>query len=136
MAWYIFRSIRSERVNDVNDYLKVGDTVPVKVLEIDRQRRVRLSMKVAAEKPAEANNEQATEQTGREKRRLIVNLYSVKASVELAQRGFFCGRSNQKGIFYAITLAKALLAMTLKQDGNPRRRIKQGKSQHRHSMSC
>ncbi|MEC7643009.1 MAG: polyribonucleotide nucleotidyltransferase [Pseudomonadota bacterium] len=55
--------IAEERVNDVNDYLKVGDTVPVKVLEIDRQGRVRLSMKEAAEKPAEANNEQATEQT-------------------------------------------------------------------------
>ncbi|CAB0149599.1 Polyribonucleotide nucleotidyltransferase [Pseudidiomarina piscicola] len=46
--------IAEERVNDVNEYLKVGDTVPVKVLEIDRQGRVRLSMKEAAEKPAEA----------------------------------------------------------------------------------
>ena len=55
--------IAEERVNDVNDYLKVGDTVPVKVLEIDRQGRVRLSMKEAAEKPAEAGSEQAAEQT-------------------------------------------------------------------------
>jgi polyribonucleotide nucleotidyltransferase len=55
--------IAEERVNDVNDYLKVGDTVPVKVLEIDRQGRVRLSMKEAAEKPAEANSEQSTEQS-------------------------------------------------------------------------
>ncbi|MBR9908182.1 MAG: polyribonucleotide nucleotidyltransferase [Gammaproteobacteria bacterium] len=46
--------IAEERVNDVNEYLKVGDVVPVKVLEIDRQGRVRLSMKDAAEKPAEA----------------------------------------------------------------------------------
>ncbi|MBY6063442.1 polyribonucleotide nucleotidyltransferase [Pseudidiomarina sediminum] len=45
--------IAEERVNDVNEYLKVGDSVPVKVLEIDRQGRVRLSMKEAAEKPAE-----------------------------------------------------------------------------------
>ena len=46
--------IAEERVNDVNEYMKVGDVVPVKVLEIDRQGRVRLSMKDAAEKPAEA----------------------------------------------------------------------------------
>jgi polyribonucleotide nucleotidyltransferase len=49
--------IAEERVNDVNEYLKVGDVVPVKVLEIDRQGRVRLSMKDAAEKPAEATAE-------------------------------------------------------------------------------
>ncbi|RUO47777.1 polyribonucleotide nucleotidyltransferase [Pseudidiomarina aquimaris] len=47
--------IAEERVNDVNEYLKVGQTVPVKVLEIDRQGRVRLSMKDAAEKPAQAD---------------------------------------------------------------------------------
>jgi polyribonucleotide nucleotidyltransferase len=46
--------IAEERVNDVNEYLSVGQTVPVKVLEIDRQGRVRLSMKDAAEKPAQA----------------------------------------------------------------------------------
>ena len=46
--------IAEERVNDVNEYLNVGDTVPVKVLEIDRQGRVRLSMKDASDKPAEA----------------------------------------------------------------------------------
>lgn len=45
--------IAEERVNDVNEYLKVGDVVPVKVLEIDRQGRIRLSMKDAAEKPAQ-----------------------------------------------------------------------------------
>ncbi|EKE79923.1 polyribonucleotide nucleotidyltransferase [Idiomarina xiamenensis] len=45
--------IAEERVNDVNEYLKVGQTVAVKVLEIDRQGRIRLSMKEAAEKPAD-----------------------------------------------------------------------------------
>jgi len=44
--------IAEERVNDVNEYIKVGDTVAVKVLEIDRQGRVRLSMKDASDKPA------------------------------------------------------------------------------------
>lgn len=44
--------IAEERVNDVNEYLNVGDVIPVKVLEIDRQGRIRLSMKDAADKPA------------------------------------------------------------------------------------
>ena len=54
--------IAEERVNDVNEYLKVGDVVPVKVLEIDRQGRVRLSMKEAAEKAPEAKPEAAAEE--------------------------------------------------------------------------
>lgn len=45
--------IAEERVEDVNAHMSVGDTVPVKVLEIDRQGRVRLSMKEAQEKVAE-----------------------------------------------------------------------------------
>lgn len=53
--------IAEERVNDVNDYLKVGDTVPVKVLEIDRQGRVRLSMKEAVEKKEEPQADNAAE---------------------------------------------------------------------------
>ncbi|RUO25268.1 polyribonucleotide nucleotidyltransferase [Aliidiomarina minuta] len=45
--------IAEERVEDVNAHMSVGDTVAVKVLEIDRQGRVRLSMKEAQEKAAE-----------------------------------------------------------------------------------
>jgi polyribonucleotide nucleotidyltransferase len=45
--------IAEERVEDVNAHMSVGDTVAVKVLEIDRQGRVRLSMKEAQEKTAE-----------------------------------------------------------------------------------
>lgn len=37
--------IRDERVENVSDHLTVGDTVRVKVLEVDRQGRVRLTMK-------------------------------------------------------------------------------------------
>ena len=37
--------ICDERVQSVSDKLAVGDTVKVKVLEIDKQGRVRLSMK-------------------------------------------------------------------------------------------
>jgi polyribonucleotide nucleotidyltransferase len=48
--------ISDERVENVSDKLKEGDTVRVKVLEIDRQGRIRLSMKaVKAEEQAEAS---------------------------------------------------------------------------------
>ncbi|SFN35228.1 polyribonucleotide nucleotidyltransferase [Xenorhabdus japonica] len=39
--------IADKRVEKVTDYLQIGQEVPVKVLEIDRQGRVRLSMKEA-----------------------------------------------------------------------------------------
>jgi polyribonucleotide nucleotidyltransferase len=41
--------IVNERVEDVNDYLQLGQVVKVKVLEIDRQGRIRLSMKETGE---------------------------------------------------------------------------------------
>ena len=44
--------ISEERVNAVSDVLKEGQEVTVKVLEVDRQGRVRLSIKEAVEKPA------------------------------------------------------------------------------------
>ncbi len=44
--------IAKERVNQVSDYLKEGQTVRVKVLEADEKGRVRLSMKAAAEDDA------------------------------------------------------------------------------------
>ncbi len=43
--------IANERVNKVSDYLKEGQKVDVKVLEVDRQGRIRLSMKALLEKP-------------------------------------------------------------------------------------
>ena len=45
--------IAHERVNKVSDYLEMGQMVDVKVMEIDRQGRVRLSMKELIEKPAQ-----------------------------------------------------------------------------------
>ncbi|MFC1234531.1 polyribonucleotide nucleotidyltransferase [Vibrio sp. DW001] len=45
--------IADKRVEKVTDYLSEGQEVKVKVLEIDRQGRVRLSMKEAQDKPAE-----------------------------------------------------------------------------------
>ncbi|KUJ00407.1 polyribonucleotide nucleotidyltransferase [Vibrio sp. MEBiC08052] len=44
--------IADQRVEKVTDYLKEGQEVQVKVLEIDRQNRIRLSMKEAVAKPA------------------------------------------------------------------------------------
>mgnify|MGYP000297774290 CR=1 FL=1 len=44
--------IAHDRVNKVTDYLEEGQIVDVKVMEIDRQNRVRLSIKELLEKPA------------------------------------------------------------------------------------
>ncbi len=46
--------IADKRVEKVTDYLEMGQEVPVKVLEVDRQGRVRLSMKEAAAEAAPA----------------------------------------------------------------------------------
>ncbi|HCT3785174.1 TPA: polyribonucleotide nucleotidyltransferase [Proteus mirabilis] len=48
--------IADKRVEKVSDYLTMGQEVPVKVLEIDRQGRIRLSMK-----EAQATQQEATE---------------------------------------------------------------------------
>jgi polyribonucleotide nucleotidyltransferase len=44
--------IAHERVNKVADYLKVGEEIDVKVLEVDRQGRIRLSRKELLDPPA------------------------------------------------------------------------------------
>ncbi|WP_421131553.1 polyribonucleotide nucleotidyltransferase [Alteromonas sp. A079] len=44
--------IAHERVNKVADYLEEGQMIDVKVMEIDRQNRVRLSIKELLERPA------------------------------------------------------------------------------------
>ncbi|MEY0159588.1 S1 RNA-binding domain-containing protein, partial [Providencia manganoxydans] len=46
--------IADKRVEKVSDYLTMGQEVPVKVLEIDRQGRIRLSMKEAQATQQEA----------------------------------------------------------------------------------
>ena len=46
--------ISDERVESVSDKLKEGDIVRVKVLEVDRQGRVRLSMRERATRPDQA----------------------------------------------------------------------------------
>lgn len=53
--------ISEERVNNVSDHLSVGQEVKVKVLEVDRQGRVRLSIKEAVEKKADAEPAQPAE---------------------------------------------------------------------------
>ena len=49
--------IAHERVNKVTDYLEEGQMVDVKVMEIDRQNRVRLSIKELIEKSAPASDD-------------------------------------------------------------------------------
>ena len=39
--------ISNERVQDVNDYLAVGDEIEIKVVEIDKLGRIKLSAKEA-----------------------------------------------------------------------------------------
>jgi polyribonucleotide nucleotidyltransferase len=51
--------ISDERVENVSDKLTEGDMVKVKVLEVDRQGRIRLSMKAVAEDAAAETTESA-----------------------------------------------------------------------------
>ncbi|MWN89361.1 polyribonucleotide nucleotidyltransferase [Gilliamella sp. Pra-s65] len=53
--------IADHRVEKVADYLKVGQEVNVKVLEIDRQGRIRLSMKDAVESTSASETEPSAE---------------------------------------------------------------------------
>ncbi|MEZ5485988.1 MAG: S1 RNA-binding domain-containing protein, partial [Lysobacteraceae bacterium] len=46
--------ISNERVEKVSDKLSEGDVVKVKVLEVDKQGRIRLSMKAVAEEEGAA----------------------------------------------------------------------------------
>ncbi|MET1256823.1 polyribonucleotide nucleotidyltransferase [Aliikangiella maris] len=56
--------IAHERVNKVTDYLSVGQELEVKVLEVDRQGRIRLSRKAVIEPPAaEATTENSDNQS-------------------------------------------------------------------------
>ena len=53
--------IAHERVNNVGDYLKVGQTVNVKALEVDDRGRVRLSIKALLEAPERAPRKEQAE---------------------------------------------------------------------------
>jgi polyribonucleotide nucleotidyltransferase len=63
--------IAEERVNNVRDYLKEGQRVKVKCLDVDQRGRIKLSIKEALDKPADANATAAVE---------IVDAESVRAS--------------------------------------------------------
>ena len=54
--------ISKERVKNVEDYVKIGDKVPVKVIEIDDQGRVNLTMKDLIENKNEENEENEEKQ--------------------------------------------------------------------------
>ncbi|AHK19713.1 polyribonucleotide nucleotidyltransferase [Yersinia similis] len=53
--------IADKRVEKVTDYLQMGQDVPVKVMEVDRQGRIRLSIKEATTPDAEASAPEAAE---------------------------------------------------------------------------
>lgn len=46
--------IADNYVKDVNDHLKIGDMVTVKVINVDKDGKIGLSIKQAVDKPAEA----------------------------------------------------------------------------------
>jgi polyribonucleotide nucleotidyltransferase len=48
--------ISRDRVENVSDKLREGDHVKVKVLEVDKQGRIRLSMKAIEEESAPTNS--------------------------------------------------------------------------------
>jgi polyribonucleotide nucleotidyltransferase len=47
--------IAHERVQAVRDYLKEGDKIDVKVLDVDKNGKIRLSRKVLLDKPTQPN---------------------------------------------------------------------------------
>ncbi|MCJ8275633.1 MAG: S1 RNA-binding domain-containing protein, partial [Bdellovibrionales bacterium] len=49
--------IAHERVRNVSDHLSEGDTVQVKVIDVDRAGRIKLSRKALLEKPSKDNDE-------------------------------------------------------------------------------
>ncbi len=53
--------ISKERVKNVEDFVKVGDKVPVKVIEIDEQGRINLTMKDLVENKEESTENEETE---------------------------------------------------------------------------
>ena len=55
--------ISHERVKNVSDWLSEGQVVDVKVLEVDRQGRMKLSMKALIELEPEAVNTSGEEQS-------------------------------------------------------------------------
>ena len=55
--------IANERVKNVSDYVKEGDKVPVKVIEIDDQGRINLTMKDLVERKEEETTEEPAEET-------------------------------------------------------------------------
>ena len=56
--------IAHERVKDVNDYLKVGQVVNVKALDVDERGRVRLSIRALLPRPERNTPAQETEAAG------------------------------------------------------------------------
>jgi len=58
--------IANERVKNVSDYVKEGDKVPVKVIEIDDQGRINLTMKDLVERKEEEATEVPAEETASE----------------------------------------------------------------------
>lgn len=58
--------ISKERVKNVEDFVKVGDKVPVKVIDIDEQGRINLTMKDLVENKEESTENEEEENNNKE----------------------------------------------------------------------
>lgn len=76
--------ISYDRVENVSDYLSEGQMVDVKVLEIDRQNRIKLSIKALMEPPAPAAEEK--KEAAENKQEAPVEAATEAAAVEAAEQ--------------------------------------------------
>lgn len=60
--------VANEYVKDINDFLKVQDSVKVKVLSVDDKGKISLSIKQTQEKPAEVAREHTPKREFKERR--------------------------------------------------------------------
>ncbi len=76
--------ISYDHVENVSDYLSEGQMVDVKVLEIDRQNRIKLSIKALMEPPAPAAEEK--KEAAENKQEAPVEAATEAAAVEAAEQ--------------------------------------------------
>ena len=84
--------ISNDYVRDINDHVRIGDTVTVKVIGIDEKGKVSLSMKQAAEEASKKAREKR--ESKREKKRAAAEAAS-KRIIRPADVDFFSGRDRE-----------------------------------------
>ena len=67
--------IASFRIENINDYLKLGDVVPVVVKEIDERKRINLSIKASKSGFHQTKNPAGSNKTSRSNRKTAIIVY-------------------------------------------------------------